>query len=168
MMRAGRVTVRIQENDSARDRGKPGTDSEFPANGAEIHVSPVRVCFEVLLDVGDVLAGDGGFVHVGVDFEHLLEVLEGGIEFGDAAGFHGLGHEGESEGVVGEGIFGVVGEGLLAIGDGGVEIGGFALAFADAVPGHVVIVVPDVAFGDALLAAHADQRAEHIVIQLTG
>ncbi len=28
-----------------------------------------------------------GFGHVGVDFEHLLEVLEGGIEFGDAARF---------------------------------------------------------------------------------
>ena len=69
---------------------------------------------------------------------------------------------------MGEGVFGIVGEGLLAIGDGGVEIDGLALAFADAEPGHVVIVVPDVAFGDALLAAHADQRAEHIVIQLTG
>src|ERR1019366_4361034 len=85
-----------------------------------------------------------------------------------AAGIDGLGHEGEAEGVVGEGVFGVVGEGLLAIGNGGVEIGGLALAFADAVPGHVVIVVPDVAFGDTLLASHADQRAEYVVIQLTG
>ena len=29
-----------------------------------------------------------GFGHVGVDFEHLLEVLQGGIEFGDAAGIY--------------------------------------------------------------------------------
>ncbi len=69
---------------------------------------------------------------------------------------------------MGEGVLGIVGESLLAIGDGGVEIAGLTLAFADAEPGHVVIVVPDVAFGDALLAAHTDQRAEHIVIQLTG
>src|SRR5260370_16637525 len=71
--------------------------------------------FEVLLDVGNVLAGDGGFVHVGVDFEHLLEVLEGGIEFGDAAGFHGLGHEGESERVVPPPLFRVASQSLLPI-----------------------------------------------------
>src|ERR1035437_3135417 len=85
---------------------------------------------EVLLDGGNVLPGNGGFVHVWVEIEHLLEVLEGGIELGDAAGVDGLGHEGETKGVVGEGVFGIVGERLLAIGDGGIEIGGLALAFA--------------------------------------
>src|ERR1019366_355516 len=100
-------------------------------------------------------------------FVLALEVLEGGIGFGDAAGLDRLGHEGEAEFVVGEGVLGIVGERLLAIGDGGIEIGRLALAFAHTVPGHVVVVVPDVALGNALLAAHADQRAEHIVIQLT-
>ena len=31
-----------------------------------------------------------GFGHVGVDFEHLLEVLQRGVEFGDAAGVMAL------------------------------------------------------------------------------
>src|SRR5450759_3931042 len=150
--RAGRVTVRITKM----------IPQEMIAH------EPSARLLEVLLDGGNVLPGNGGFVHVWVEIEHLLEVLEGGIELGDAAGVDGLGHEGESKGVVGEGVFGIVGERLLAIGDGGIEIGGLALAFAHAVPGHVVVVVPDVAFGDALLAAHADQRAEHVVIQLTG
>src|SRR6476660_10055394 len=67
---------------------------------------------EHFLDEGDIPLGEGGFGHVGVDFEHLLEVFEGGIEFGNAVGFVGLVHEGESELVVGEGVLGIVGESL--------------------------------------------------------
>ena len=94
-------------------------------------------------------------------------MFEGGVQFGNAFGFVGLVHKGESELVVGEGVLGIVRESFLAIRDCGVEIAGLTLAFADAEPGHVVIVVPDVALGDAFFAAHTDQRAEHIVIQLT-
>jgi len=71
--------------------------------------------FEEVLDVGDVLPGNRGFGHVRVEVEHLLEVFESGIEFGKAAGFDGLLIEGETEGVVGEGVPGIVGKSLLAI-----------------------------------------------------
>jgi len=37
---------------------------------------------EHLLDEGDISPGKGCFGHVWVDFEHLLEVFEGGVQFG--------------------------------------------------------------------------------------
>src|SRR5436309_1074798 len=91
---------------------------------------------------------------------------KGGAEFGDALVFLGFGHEGEAEGVVGEEIFGVEGKGALAITNGVVQAAGAAIAFAEAVERDVVIVVPDVALGDALLLAHAEEGAEHVVVEL--
>jgi len=49
----------------------------------------------------------GGFGEVGGELEHSLEMVAGGVEFGDALGLLSLRHEGQAEGVVGEEIFGV-------------------------------------------------------------
>src|SRR5437868_3109368 len=94
MMRTGIITLRITEMIA--------------------HELLVRLLEEVL-DIGDVLPGNGGFGDVGVQLKHLLKVLERGIEFGNTAGFDGLLVKGEAEGVVSEGILGIVSKRLLAI-----------------------------------------------------
>src|SRR5262245_55405396 len=127
---------------------------------------PCHKLLQHLLDGGNVLLGVRGLRDIRRELEHRLEVQQRGTQLGDTLRLLRLCHERQAERVVREEVFRIEGERALAIADGVVEPRRAPLALAEAVVGDVVIVVPDVAFGDALLLSCSEQRAEYVVIEL--